>query len=246
MLDLSPYKSSSSLRRKSVRVDSSKIAVTDINKLKSLPATPYIQEEKANDYYIEPVVIEYYIPKESRFAYETKFLYVELYDPEPLNEAQAEVMGYFKERNEPIDIIEAMNAFPQYIRPILQSYNMYMELHEKTSMEYKSGLEGDNPVAIRRALYINEVLRKKEPKLAALEILGDYTTYNINWCIRFLMKNGIEHTLEDKTLEYLIKLHYLKQEEAGYAPDERFDILAAIYMEQAFPYDEDYFEEDDF
>ena len=244
MLDLTPYKSSSS-RRKGLRVDSAKIALTDIHKLKSLPPTPYIEKDIHN-YYIEPVVIEYYIPKESRFAYETKLLYIELVDPEPVNENQALILDYFQKKNQPIDVIEAMNAFPQYIRPILQSYNVYMEIHEKTSMEYKAGLEGENPVAIRRALYLNEVLRKKEPKLASLEILGDYTTYNINWCIRFLNQASVEHTLEDKTVEYLIKLHRLQQEKMGFALDERFEILAEIYMEQAFPYEEDIFDEDDF
>lgn len=232
-------------RKGKYRVDSSRISVTDINKLKSLSVVPFIEEGTENDYYIEPIVIEYYIPKESRFAYETKFLYIELYDPVPKNDDQKKVMGFFSKKNEPIDIVETMNAFPQYITRILNSYGMIMDHLEKLSIEFKSGLSGESLNGIRRALYLNEVLRKKEPKLAALEILGDYTTYNINWCIRFLNKNHISHTLEDKTVEYLIKLHRMKFEEENRAIDERFEILASIYMDQAFPFDEDIFDDFD-
>jgi len=233
-----------STRSRNLRIDSSKISFTDINKLKKLTVTPFIEEGKENDYYIEPVKIEYYIPKESRFAYETKFLYIELYDPMAINDTQKEIMGFFKAKDEPIDVIEVMNNFPQYFQRIFDSYNMRFELHEKMSIEYKAGLSGENPIAIRRALYLNEVMRKGEPKLAALEILGDYTTYNINWCIRFCNKNHIEHTVEDRTVEYLLKLHRMKYEAENRAIDERFEILAGIYMDQAFPFHDDIFDDD--
>jgi len=233
-----------STRSRNLRIDSSKISFTDINKLKKLPVTPYIEEGKENDFYIEPVTIEYYIPKESRFATETKFLYIELYDPKALNDTQKEVMGFFMAKDEPIDVMEVMNNFPQHFEKIFDSYNMRFDLHEKMSMEYKLGLSGENKVAIRRALYLNEVMRKGEPKLAALEILGDYTTYNINWCIRFCNKNNIEHTVEDKTVEYLLKLHRMKHEDENRAIDERFEILAGIYMDQAFPFHDDIFDDD--
>lgn len=207
---------------------------------------PYVEEGTENDFYIEPVVIEYYIPKESRFAYETKYHYIELYDPEPKNETQTRVMGYFKEHDEPIDVIKVMEIFPEHARFIEHSYNMQMDMHRGASEEYKAGLSGDNPVAIRRALYINEVLRKREPNIAALEVLGDYTTWNINWCIRFLNKNHITHSLEDHTVEYLMKLHRMKMEKETRPIDERFETLSSIYMDQAFPFEEDIFDEDDF
>ena len=244
MVDLSRYRKKSTGRGK-LRIDSSKISITDINKLKSLPIVPYVEEGTENDFYIEPIVIEYYIPKESLFAYETKYLYIELYDPLPKNKNQELVMGYFRGRDEPIDVIEVMNHFPQFMIPIMNSYNLNMDLHEKASMEYKQGISAESPLAIRRALYINEVLRKKEPKLAALEVLGDYTTFNINWCIRYLNKNHITHTLEDKTVEYMIKLHRMKMETENRAIDERFEILTSIYMDQAFPFETDAFEDDD-
>ena len=244
MVDLSRFRSKNK-RRGGFRVDSSKISVTDIHKLKSLPIMPYIEEGTENDFYIEPVVIEYYIPKESRFAYETKYHYIELDDPRPKNEVQDKVMGYFFERNEPIDVIVAMEQFSEYAEFIEHSYNMQMDMHRGASQEYKAGLSGDNPIAIRRALYINEVLRKREPNIAALEVLGDYTTYNINWCIRFLNKNNIAHAVEDHTVEYLMKLHRLKMERELRPVDERFETLSSIYMDQAFPFEEDIFDEDD-
>jgi len=244
MVDLSRFKSKKRPGR--YRVDSSKTSITDIHKLKSLTSIPYIEEGTENNFYIEPVVIEYYIPKESRFAYETKFHYIELFDPEPKNDVQRKVMDYFKERDEPIDVIATMEKFPEHADFIERSYNMQMEIHRGASEEYRAGLSGDNPVAIRRALYINEVLRKREPNIAALEVLGDYTTYNINWCIRFLNKNHITHTAEDHTVEYLIKLHRLKLNQENRAIDERFEILSSIYMDQAFPFEEDIFDEDMF
>jgi len=228
------------LKYQKVRVDHSKISFTDINKLKDLPVTPYIEEGRENDYYIEPVTIEYYIPKESRFAYETKMLYIELYDPVPLNDAQKRVMDYFRERDEPIDPVEVCNQFLEYFQLINDSYNNYMDIQEAVSREFRAVISGENIQAVKRAVYLTEMLRKIEPRLAALEVLGDYTTYNLNWCIRFCNKNNIQIVLEDKTVEYLMKLHRLKHEVEQIAIDERFEILAAIYMDQAFPYsDED-------
>ena len=236
---------STSTRSKNLRIDSSKLSFTDINKIKQLPITPYVEEGSENNFYIEPVTIEYYIPKESRFAYESKFLYVELYDPIPQNETQKKLMEFFTKKGEPIDPIEVMNIFPQYIEQILNSYNMHMELLTSASIEFKAAISGLNLKSVRRALYVNEVLRKGEPKLAALDILGDYTTFNINWCIRFCNKNNIEHVVEDPTVEYLLKLHRMKYEDEHRALDERFEILAGIYMDQAFPYQDDIFEDDD-
>jgi len=240
--DLAP----ANIKKSKLRLDSSKMSFTDINKLKNLPITPYIEEGKENDYYIEPVQIEYYIPKESRFAYETKYLYIELYDPVPVNDNQKLIMNFFKERNEPLDLIEVMNNFPQFIEPIYHSYNTHMELLEKLSMEFKEGISGESKYGVRRALYLNEVLRKSEPKIASLEIFGDYTTYNINWCIRFCNIKNIHHAVEDKTVEYLLKLHRMKHEDENRAVDERFNILASIYLDQAFPFHTDIFDEDDF
>jgi len=231
-------------RPQKYKVDYSSLAINDVNKLKSLSVIPFIEESKIGEYYIEPVVIEYYIPKESRFAHEKKFLYIELYDPVPLNETQEKVFAWFKEKKYPIDPILVLKNFPEHKDLLFESYFLSMDMLKSASEAYQSALEDNNPTAIKSALYINEVMRKKEPKLASLKVLGDYTTYNINWCVRYLNKNNIEHSLEDKTIEYLIKLHRIKHEVEERAIDERFEILSAIYHEQAFPFDDDYFDED--
>lgn len=247
MADFSSFARSTlkQIKRQKVRVAGQKVVTDDIRKLKSLsPAPPVLDEDPAN-YYIEPVTIEYYIPKESRFAYEVKDLYIGLVDPEPKNETQQIVFEHFKKNDGPIDVMDVMNVFPQYIAPILEYYTPVLHLHEQTSMLYHNGLK-DDPTSIRRAMYMNEVLRKYEPSIPALEILGDYTTYNINWCVRYLNRKQIPHSLEDKTVAYLIKLYTMQAEDLKKELDERFFILAEIYLEQAFPLSEDeYFELED-
>jgi len=233
------------IENKKTRVKGRKVVTDDIRKLKSLADKPIIPQGKINNYYVEPVVIEYYIPKESRFAYETKYLYIELFDPEPVKEIHKEILEHFKKKDTPIDVMDVMNSFPQYLIPILDYYTPVLHMYEALSVEINNGIKGDH-VAIRRALYLNEVLRKTEPTMPALDILGDYTTYNINWCIRYLNQNNIEHSLEDRTVHYLIKLHSIYHEEHN-SLDERFLILTEIYLEQAFPLDEDeYFDSLDF
>lgn len=224
--------------KKRTRVHGRKVVTEDINLLKSLAVSPMLPGDDLTNYYVEPIQIEYYIPKESRFAYETKYLYIELDDPEPLNDNQKKIFAYFQKENKAIDVIEVMDKFPEFMVDILEYYNPVLNLYDSMSVNLREGL-ADSPESILRVLYLNEVLRKREPTVPALEILGDYTTFNINWCVRFLNKHGIQHSLEDKTVAYLIKLHRLKYERQGREIDERFDILAAIYMEQAFPMTEE-------
>ncbi|RME93601.1 MAG: hypothetical protein D6767_00615 [Candidatus Hydrogenedentota bacterium] len=216
------------------KVKGRKVVTEDINLLKSLAVAPMIPADDITNYYVEPITIEYYIPKESRFAYETKYLYIELDDPLPRNDNQRKIFSYFRQENKPIDVIEVMDKFPEFMVDILEYYNPVLGLYDSMSIHLRDGLSG-NPEAIRRVLYLNEVLRKREPTIPALEIIGDYTTFNINWCIRFLNRHKIDHSLEDRTVAYLIKLHCLKYEREGREIDERFEILSEIYMEQAFP-----------
>lgn len=226
------------MERMRTRMQGKRVITDDINKLKGLTVKPELPGDPHN-YYVEPVTIEYYIPKESRFAYEVKYLYIRLYDPEPQNPVQEKIMTSFQKENRPIDVIEVMNRFPEHLPFLLQYFSPYIHLHEALSLEFQQGFGGDD-LAFRRALYLNEILHKFEPTLPSLEILGHYTLYNLNWCIRYLNQKGIEHSLEDTTTEYLIRRHknmcYLR----GEPVDERFEILANIYLEQAFPYaDED-------
>lgn len=231
------------MERTRVRRGGKKVVTDDIAKLKGLRQSPELPEEDLNNFYVEPVLIEYYIPKESRFANETKFMYIELIDPEPRSDIQREVMQSFKEDEAPIDVLEAMDRFPDYMDVIMDFYQSTLSLHERVSLLYQSRFIDE--MAIRRALYINEVLLKREPTVPALKFLGDFITYNINWCIRFLNEKKIEVTLEDLTVEYLIKRYRRALAERGETTSERFEILAQIYLDQAFPLSEEEFMEDE-
>ncbi|MDH5719980.1 MAG: hypothetical protein OEZ13_05080 [Spirochaetia bacterium] len=222
------------MQRQRTRIQGKKVLTENISKLKSLSAAPAVEGKDEINNYIEPVTIEYYIPKESRFANEIKYLYIELFDPEPKNDSQKEIFEFFKKKDEPIDVIQVMNQFPKHLTYILDHYNSMMNMYEAASMAFQEGM-GENPEKVKKALYINEVLLKNEPTLPSLEILGDHVTYNINWCVRFLNKNKIPHTLEDGTVHFLIERHRVINERRNNPVDDRFEILAEIYLEQAFP-----------
>ncbi|HRP69284.1 MAG TPA: hypothetical protein PLY93_07110, partial [Turneriella sp.] len=191
-------------------------------------------------YYKEPVTIEYYIPKESRFAYQEKLLYIPLYDPTPKNDNQILVMNYFKNLSEPIDLMKVMDEYPQFLMKMLDYLSPQMGIVENLSRNIQYGLGGEGE-AFRRALYTCEVLRKFEPSIVSLEIVGDYTTYNINWFVRKLNELKIDFSLEDPTVEFLIHRYRQFALEAGEVIPERFEILAEIYLDQAFPMEEDDF-----
>jgi len=228
------------LKRQKRRFAGKKIVTDDVRKLKSLAEEPDIPKDQVNNYYVEPITIEYYIPKESRFAHETKFLYIELLDPSPTHPNHVEIFNKFTELDEPIDVVQVMNFFPKFMMDIIDYMGQGITYHEYLSVEYQAGLRDGQHEAIRRALYLNEVLRKREqPSLASLEILGDYTRYNINWCCRFLNRHKIPYSLEDGTVHYLLTLHVQHREDQGDPVDERFMILSEIYLEQAFPPDFD-------
>lgn len=222
------------IERERMRIGGARIVTDDINKLKGLTTDPEIPEADKINSYREAVTIEYYIPKESRFAYEVKNLYIPLHDPIPKNDDQRRVAEYFLEKKKPIDMVEVMNVFPQYLATILQYFNPIMHIHEFLSRELQTGLNDDLPSSVRRAMYLTEVLRKYEPTLPSLELVGDYTTFNLNWFVRYFNERSIEISLEDPTVEYLIKHHLHAMEQLGQRETERFYILKDIYLEQAF------------
>lgn len=113
-----------------------------------------------------------------------------------------------------------------------------MGIIENMSRSIQDGLGGEHS-AFRRALYTCEVLRKFEPSIVALEIVGDYTTYNINWLIRKLNSLQLEFSLEDPTVEFLMRRYRQVADERGEMIPERFEILAQIYLDQAFPMNDD-------
>lgn len=178
------------------------------------------------NFYVEPVEIEIYLKKAGIVRTIIKDLKIKLIDVEPKNEKSSEIFALFKEMNEPIDLMEVQNHFPQYIRFIYDSYYNNMELYEKLSMYFKSGLSGIND-SWRNTLYFTELLLKYEPTVASAEILGNFNTYNLNYIIRKLNSLGEKFLLEDTTVYYLIKRRnefYKKS-----TPDREFDKLVELW-----------------
>lgn len=177
-------------------------------------------------YYIEPVEIEIYLKKAGIVRTIIKDLKIELIDVEPGNEKSREIFELFQSRNEPIDLMEIQNSFPQYIKSIYDSYYKNMELFEKLSMHFKSGLAGIND-SWRSALYFTELLLKYEPTVAATEILGNFNTYNLIYLINKLNELGDKFLLEDSTVYYLIKRRNAAYKDSP--PDREFDKLVELW-----------------
>lgn len=222
------------------RAGGARVVTENVGVLKAIETVPQIASVDSDNYYKEPVTIEYYIPKESRFAHQVKYLYIELIDPVPKNDNQTLIANHFKGLSEPIDLMKVMDDFPQYLVKMLDYLSPQMAIIENLSRNIQDGLGGEHE-AFRRALYTCEVLRKFEPAIVSLEIVGDYTTYNINWLIRKLNSLKMEFSLEDPTVEYLMMRYRQKAEERGETIPERFEILAQIFLDQAFPMDDEDF-----
>jgi hypothetical protein len=220
------------------RSGGTRVITENVAVLKAIETVPKIASVESDNYYKEPVTIEYYIPKESRFAYQVKYLYVPLYDPEPRNDNARMVLEHFKNLNEPIDLMKVMDEYPQFLVRMLDYLSPQMGIVENLSRSIQDGLAGETD-GFRKALYTCEVLRKFEPSIVSLEIVGDYTTYNINWLVRKLNSLKMEFSLEDPTVEFLMLRYRQQAELAGEAIPERFEILSQIFLEQAFPMSDD-------
>ena len=177
-------------------------------------------------YYIEPVEIEIYLKKAGIVRTIIKDLKIELIEVEPNNEKSREIFELFKSMNEPIDLMEVQNNFPQYIKYIYDSYYKNMELFEKLSMHFKSGLAGIND-SWRSALYFTELLLKYEPTVASTEILGSFNTYNLIYVINKLNELGEKFLLEDSTVYYLIKRRNEAYKDSP--ADREFDKLVELW-----------------
>lgn len=176
-------------------------------------------------YYVEPVEIEIYLKKAGRVRTVIKDLRIELIDVETTSAESKEIFAFFKERNEPIDLMEVQNNFPRSMKIIYESYYKNMELFEKLSMHFKSGMAGSSD-SWRLALYFTELLLKYEPTVAS-KIIGDFQTYNLNYLIIKLYALGEEFLLEDSTVAYLIKRR--NEAHRGEAPDREFDKLVELW-----------------
>ena len=182
--------------------------------------------QKDKNYYVEPVEIEIYLKKIGKVRTIIKEMYVELIDIEPVSDKCREIIDYFKQTDEPIDLMEVQNNFPEFIKVIYDSYYKNMDLFEKLSILYKQGLSGST-ASWRQALYFNELLLKYEPTLASTRYIGDFQTYNLNYTIIRLNKLGEKFLLEDSTVSYLIKRR--NQAYKGKPRDREFDKLVELW-----------------
>ncbi|MBX7056557.1 MAG: hypothetical protein K1X75_00735 [Leptospirales bacterium] len=227
-----------------VRHEGRRIVTDDVKKLKSLSIEPRLPPGEYINYYVEPVRIEYYIPRESRFAVETRYLYVPLVDPTP--RPQDVALREHMEQNRFVDIVDLMNERPIHITDILESYNSLMSLYESLSRAIQEADQGKDE-SYRTAFYLVETLMDYEPSLAGLQFLGDFLSWDLNWLIRAMNALGVEFAASDRSIAYMIKKRNQYWEDNELPYDERFEILAALFFEQAFPnrglnlQEEDYF-----
>lgn len=181
--------------------------------------------DKNKNYYIEPVEIEVYLKKAGKVRTVIKDLYVELIPVLATNEKSSAIFEAFISKDEPIDLMEVQNLFPEFIKTIYDSYYQNMDLFEKLSMHFKSGLSGSTD-SWRMALYFTELLLKYEPTVAA-KIIGDFQTYNLNYLIIRLNKLKEPFLLEDSTVAYLIKRRNTAYKDQP--RDKEFDKLVELW-----------------
>ena len=183
------------------------------------------KEERIN-YYVEPVEIEIYLKKAGKVRTIIKDLYIELVDGQPINEQSKLIFDHFKKLDEPIDINEIMNVFPQFMPIIYDSYYHRISLYEKLSMHFNSGM-GGSVDSWKLALYFTELLLKYEPTIASTRYIGDHLTYNLNYLIRKLNTSGELFLLEDGTVKYLIKRR--NEFHKNDPPDREFEKLVELW-----------------
>jgi hypothetical protein len=223
------------IKKSSLRVRGRKILTDDVNKLKSLKVSPDISEEEAIHYYKEPILIEYYIPKESRFALEIKYLYVYL-APIVLRKNRDTILKEAINSDSFFSILEIANSRPEFKEIIEYSYQNYKSILISITDAVKQFMLTDNYELLKNPIYLTETMMQYEPTLATLEVFGDYITHNLNWLIKRLNIGKIEFSLEDKTISFLIKRRNQYWEDSGKEPDEDFDLFSDLFYEQAYPH----------
>lgn len=185
-----------------------------------------MEKNHLTDYYIEPVEIEIYLKKAGKVRTIIKDLKIELIDVDPINEHSRKIFASFIEKEEPIDLIEVMNNFPETITTIYDSYYQHISLFETLSMHFKSGL-GGSVDAWRLSLYFTELLMKYEPTIASSKHIGDFQTFNLNYLIRKLNGLSQKFPLEDATVAYLIKRRNAAYKDKP--PDREFHKLVELW-----------------
>lgn len=222
------------IKKSRTKVEGKKIITDDVKKLKSLKVTPDLPVEEKVNYYKEPIWIEYYIPKESRFALEIKFLFIKLIDPIPREKDL--LLKKAMDENEFLDIWKVKDENPEYEEIIRKSYFNTYAMWENISDHINQFYVTNNAELLRTPVYLYETLMQFEPSLATLELLGEHVIYNMNWLIKKLNRMEIEFSLEDYTTSILIKRRNIHWEEKNLESDEDFEIMSTLFFEQAFPH----------
>ncbi|MBP7738992.1 MAG: hypothetical protein KA369_23680 [Spirochaetes bacterium] len=181
--------------------------------------------DKNKHYYVEPVEIEVYLKKAGKVRTVIKDLFVELIPVIPTTDKSREIFEHFTTKDEPIDLMEVQNEFPELIKAIYDSYYQNMDLFEKLSMHFKSGVAGSTD-SWRMALYFTELLMKYEPTVAS-KLIGDFQTYNLNYLIIKLNQLKEPFLLEDSTVAYLIKRRNMTYRDQPH--DKEFDKLVELW-----------------
>jgi len=185
-----------------------------------------MKSEDRINYYVEPVEIEIYLKRAGKVRTIIKDLYIELVDTQPINEQSKMIFDHFEELDQPVDINEIMNVFPQFMPIIYDSYYHRISLYEKLSMHIKSGM-GGSVDSWKLALYFTELLLKYEPTIASTKYIGDHLTFNLNYLIRKLNAFGELFLLEDGTVKYLIKRR--NEAHKNDPPDREFEKLVELW-----------------
>jgi hypothetical protein len=222
------------IKKSRTRIDGKKVLTDDVKKLKSLKVSPDLSEEEKIQFYREPIWIEYYIPKESRFAQEIKYLYIILVDPIP-REGKDEILRKAMEEDKWIDLLELSKGSAHQAKLIKKSYTNFQSILETMSDQVSQFISTGDAEYLRTVVYLTETLMLYEPTIAALEVIGEFAIYNLNWLIRKLNVGKIDFSLEDRTILLLIKRRNDYWEENKLAEDEDFELFAALFFEQAYP-----------
>jgi hypothetical protein len=223
------------IKKSRTKIGGNKVITDDVKKLKSLKVTPDIPEYEKIHYYKEPIWIEYYIPKESRFALETKYLFIKLIDPIP-RENRDEILRKAQEENKFINLLEHMKGDSPSADQIRRSYKNFESILETTNDQLEKFDINNNYEYLKTSIYLTESLMSYEPTLATLEYLGDYSIHNLNWLIRKLNEGNVEFSLEDRTILLLIKRRNDYWTENNLPEDDEFDLFSALFYEQAYPH----------
>jgi glutaredoxin-related protein len=223
------------IKQSRTRVEGKKVITDDVRKLKSLKVTPDLAPDEAINYYKEPIWIEYYIPKESRFALETKFLYILLIPPHPRPEFD-EILITAQKEDTFINLLDLSKAGKDYSNVITKSYLSNLSILETISDNLEQYEESKNFEFLKIPVYLTETLMLTEPTLATLEVLGEYSIHNLIWLIKRLNRGGIPFSLEDRTISLLIKRRNEFFEEKEFPVDDDFELLSALFFEQAYPH----------